>query len=193
MITETLNDLLSDLNIIYDNGYSIPMQQLNDSDNRYLKDLRINLKNVMQSEYLSEKETSLIAYAIAVNALHKNLQKSFSDIAKEKGASLEELAETAACASLLAANNVLYRFRHFTKKEKYEQLPARIKMNIMINPKIGKEFFELVSLAVSAVNGCEMCVKSHEQSLINLGASEERIFDAIRNAAFIQSLTKIIG
>lgn len=193
MITETLNDLLSDLNITADNRYSIPMQQLNDSDNRYLKDLRINVKNVMQSEFLSEKETVLIAYAIAVNAMHKNLQKSFSDIAKEKGATVEELAETAACASLLAANNVLYRFRHFTTKEKYEQLPARIKMNIMMNPVIGKEFFELISLAVSAVNGCEMCVKSHEQSLLNLGSSEEKIFDTIRIASVIQSLSKIIG
>ncbi|MFN4235372.1 MAG: carboxymuconolactone decarboxylase family protein [Bacteroidia bacterium] len=193
MITETLNDLLSDLNIAVDEGYSIPMQQLNDTENRYLKDLRINLKNVLQSEYLTEKETALLAYAIAVNASHKNLQKSFTEIAKEKDATLGDLAETAACASLLAANNVLYRFRHFTAKEKYEQLPARIKMNIMMNPVIGKEFFELVSLAVSAVNGCEACVKSHEQSLIHLGSSEERIFDAIRIASVIQSLNKIIG
>lgn len=193
MIAETLNDLLSDLNIAVDEGYSIPMQQLNDTDNRYLKDLRINVKNVLQSEFLSEKETALIAYAIAVNALHKNLQKSFTDLAKHKGATLEELSETAACASLLSANNVLYRFRHFTAKEKYEQLPARIKMNIMINPLIGKEFFELISLAVSAANGCEMCVKSHEKSLLHLGASEERIFDTIRIVSVIQSLSKIIG
>jgi alkyl hydroperoxide reductase subunit D len=193
MIAETLNDLLSDLNIAADEGYSTPMQQLNDTDNRYLKDLRINLKNVLQSEHLSEKESALIAYAISVNANNKNLQKSFSSLALDKGASLDELAETAACASLLAANNVLYRFRHFTGKEKYEQLPARIKMNIMMNPVLGKEFFELVSLAVSAVNGCEMCVKSHEKSVLHLGATEERIFDAIRIASVIQSLNKIIG
>lgn len=42
MITEALNDLLNDLNIAVDEGYSTPMQQLNDTDNRYLKDLRIN-------------------------------------------------------------------------------------------------------------------------------------------------------
>lgn len=193
MIAETLNDLLSDLNIALDEGYSTPMQQLNDTNNRYLKDLRINIKNVLQSEHLSEKESVLIAYAISVNANNKNLQKSFSNLALEKGASLDELAETAACASLLAANNVLYRFRHFTGKEKYEQIPARIKMNIMMNPVLGKEFFELVSLAVSAVNGCEMCVKSHEKSVLHLGATEERIFDAIRIASVIQSLNKIIG
>jgi alkyl hydroperoxide reductase subunit D len=65
-------------------------------------------------------------------------------------------------------------------------------MNIMMNPVLGKEFFELVSLAVSAVNGCEMCVKSHEQSVLQAGSSEQRIWDAIRLASIITSLSKIV-
>jgi alkyl hydroperoxide reductase subunit D len=65
-------------------------------------------------------------------------------------------------------------------------------MNIMARPVTGKEFFELISLAVSAVNGCEMCVKAHEASLIELGAREERIFEAVRLAAVITSLSKVI-
>ena len=97
-----------------------------------------------------------------------------------------------ACASLLSANNVLYRFRHFVNKEKYNEIPARIKMNIMARPVSGKELFELISLAVSAVNGCEMCVKSHEQSLIELGTREERVFEAVRLAAVITSASKVI-
>jgi alkyl hydroperoxide reductase subunit D len=62
----------------------------------------------------------------------------------------------------------------------------------MVKPVGGKEFFELISLAVSAVNGCEMCVKSHEASLIELGSKEERIFEAVRLAAVITSLAKIV-
>ena len=49
----------------------------------------------------------------------------------------------------------------------YNNAPASITcMNIMMNPVLGKEFFELVSLAVSAVNGWMKCVKSHEQSVL---------------------------
>jgi len=55
-------------------------------------------------------------------------------------------------------------------------------MNIMMNPVIKKELFELISLAVSAVNGCESCVISHEKSVRKLGASEARIFDTLRLA-----------
>jgi alkyl hydroperoxide reductase subunit D len=86
----------------------------------------------------------------------------------------------------------LYRFRHFVEKEVYNNAPARLRMNIMMNPVLGKEFFELVSLAVSAVNGCEMCVKSHEQSVLAAGSNESKIWDAIRIASIITSLGKVI-
>jgi alkyl hydroperoxide reductase subunit D len=62
----------------------------------------------------------------------------------------------------------------------------------MMNPTLGKEFFELVSLAVSAVNGCEMCVKSHEQSVLQQGGTESRIWDAIRISSIVTSLGKVV-
>jgi alkyl hydroperoxide reductase subunit D len=37
-----------------------------------------------------------------------------------------------------------------------------------------------------------MCVKAHEASLIELGAKEERVFEAVRLAAVITSLTKVV-
>ena len=48
------------------------------------------------------------------------------------------------------------------------------------------------SLAISAVNGCEMCVNAHEDGLIKLGTTEERIFDAIRIAALVTATGKVI-
>lgn len=165
---------------------------LEEGKSRYLADLKINFKNSFESDYLSKKEIALLGVALAVNANSKVLRAFFSDNARQEGASAEEIAEAVACASLLSANNVFYRFRHFLNKEKYNEIPARIKMNIMARPVTGKEFFELVSLAVSAVNGCEMCVKAHEASLIELGAKEERVFEAVRLAAVITSLTKVV-
>ena len=119
--------------------------------------------------------------------------KSFTELAKEKEATDAEIAEMHACTSLLSVNNVFYRFRHFAGKESYNNMPARIKMNIMMNPVTGKEFFELVSLVVSAVNGCEQCVKSHEASVLNQGGTEERIFDAIRLGAIVRGLSQVLN
>lgn len=159
---------------------------------RYLADLKLNFKNSFESDLLSRKEVSLLGVSLAVNASNTGLKQFFTESANSEGATEAEIAEAVGCASLLSANNVLYRFRHFVNKEKYNEIPARIKMNIMARPVNGKEFFELMSLAVSAVNGCEMCVKSHEQSLIELGSKEERIFEAVRLAAVITSVTKVI-
>ena len=76
--------------------------------------------------------------------------------------------------------------------EYYNKQPAGLRMSIMMNPVMGKEFFELMSTVLSAVNGCERCVTSHEQSVKNLGASEARIYDAIRLGSVIKSLCIII-
>lgn len=187
-----MDELLTELQV--DTSFNNDtLEILDKGESRYIKDLKVNVKNVLQSEYLSEKECALIGLAIAVNGENVLLKKFYSNLATEKGASAAEIAESAACASLLATNNVLYRFRHFVKKDKYNQLQGRIKMSIMMNPVLGKEFFELVSLAVSAVNGCEMCVNAHEQSVLSHGGSEERIFDAIRIAAVLTGLTKVIN
>ncbi len=168
------------------------LKLLSDGDSKYLRDLKMNIKGVLKSEHLTEKECALVALAGAYSFNNSILANSFKALATTLGATKEETAEVLACTSLLSSNNVLYRFRHFTGKEKYEQLPARLRMSIMMNPALGKEFFELISLAVSAVNGCEMCVNAHEHSLIELGTKEERIFDAIRIVSVISSLNKII-
>ena len=38
-------------------------------------------------------------------------------------------------------------------------MPARLRMNVMANPGVEKVDFELWSLAVSAINGCGMCIE----------------------------------
>ena len=189
-ILDTKTDLLKDLRQEGD-AFEV-LNAMAEAGSKYVKDLRINLKNTLKSEHLSEKETALVAYSVAVNERAKALINAFSEIAKEAGATEEELAETAGCASLLSVNNVFYRFRHFMEKENYTHKPAKIKMSLMIKPVLGKEFFELVSLVISAVNGCESCVKSHEASVLQLGSTEDRVFDAVRLGAVVTGLSKII-
>ncbi len=165
---------------------------LEKGNSRYVRDLKLNFTSTLTSSYLSEKECALVALSIAVNNNNAVLTSFLEKQALEKGATAEEIAEAAGCASLLALNNVFYRFRHFTGKEKYTQIPARIRMQLMSSPVTGKEFFELMSIAVSAVNGCEMCVNAHEKSILALGSTEERVFDAVRIASIITATGKVI-
>jgi len=191
-LNETKFDLMSDLRIDETTELSA-IDEMIKGESKYVRDLRINVKNAVQSENISLKEAYLIALGVSVNEKNKVLIKSFTTLATEHDATEAEIAEVYACTSLLSVNNVFYRFRHFVEKESYQNMPARIKMNIMMNPVLGKEFFELLSLVISAVNGCEQCVKSHESSVIKLGSSEARIFDAIRLGAIIRGLSQVVN
>jgi alkyl hydroperoxide reductase subunit D len=188
LINETLQGLLS---LAAQQEVSKGLETIVSNDNRYLRDLKVNLGNALQYQTLSKKESYLLALSVAINEKNKLAIDAFSNLALNEGATEAEIAETYACVSLLNANNVLYRFRHFTKKDVYQNSPAGIKMSIMMNPVFGKEFFELMSLAVSALNGCELCVNAHEASLLKLGTSENRIFDAIKLTAIVRSFTAI--
>jgi alkyl hydroperoxide reductase subunit D len=192
-IEETKTELMSNLGLSEDTS-TPSVESLVAGESRYLRDLRVNVNNVLDSENIDHKESSLLALGVVVNEKNDLLIESFTARAREAGADDAEIAEVHACTSLLATNNVFYRFRHFIQDshDAYSRMPARIKMNIMARPVLGKEFFELMSLAVSAVNGCEACVKSHEASVRQLGSTEARIFDAVRLAAVIRGLCMII-
>jgi alkyl hydroperoxide reductase subunit D len=190
-ITETINELLQSVGL--DTDYRTEsLTLLEKGESRYIRDFKLNFNSTLTSEHLNAKECALLGLSVAINNTNNALTKYYTKYAEEQGATTADIAEAAACASLLASNNVFYRFRHFTKKDKYNQIPARIRMQIMMKPVTGKEFFELMSLTISAVNGCELCVNAHEDSLIKMGTTEERIFDAIRIASLVTASGKVI-
>ena len=188
----TVTNLLADLGINTDHQ-SHGLQAMAAVDSKALKDLKLNVSAVLNGQHINMKQSILLALAVAINEKHQILTASFKAMAQTEGASDIEIAETFACTSVMSANNVLYRFRHYMHEtDFYNNQPAGMRMSVMMNPTLGKEFFELMSLAVSALNGCERCVTSHEASVKQHGASEARIFDAVRIASVIRSLCVIV-
>lgn len=184
---ETVATMLADLSLPADHS-SPSLVAMAATDSRSLRDLKLNISNVLGSSNMEKKHSILLALSIAINEKHPALIKSFSTMASDAGASAEEISETHACVIVMSTNNVFYRYRHYMAgNEYYEKTPPGMRMSVMMNPVLGKEFFELMSLAISAVNGCERCVTSHENSVKHQGASEPRIYDAIRLAAVIRS------
>lgn len=193
MENETFNNLLNLLNL---KEYQIEptAETLINTNARYIKDLKINVSNVLNNtQFLSSKETILLAYAVAVNEKNNLLKESFVAKAEEIGITQEEFAEVISLTSLMNVNNIYYRFRHFANKDFYNNQPAGIKMSIMANPILGKETFELISLMVSAINGCELCVQSHETKLINEGTPESKILEAVKLGAVLKGLITVLS
>ena len=65
-------------------------------------------------------------------------------------------------------------------------------MTRIAQPATNKLAFELMCLAVSAINGCEACIRSHEHVVIEGGLTEEHVLDAIRIASTINGAATAI-
>ena len=64
-------------------------------------------------------------------------------------------------------------------------------MNVIGNPGIDKADFELFSLAVSAQNGCGMCIDSHEKVLQQHGVKAETVQAGARVAAIMKAVATV--
>lgn len=71
-------------------------------------------------------------------------------------------------------------------------MPANLRMNIIGNPGIEKVDFELMSLAVSAINGCGMCIDAHVNEVVNAGISKQGVQSTIRIASVLNAAAQVI-
>lgn len=156
----------------------------------YARDLRLNLDSVLNetgAPGLSTKQIGLIALASAIASRHAPLTVALSAEAA-KSASAAELSGAQTAAAIMAMNNVYYRFTHLVGDPEYQALRAGLRMNAMANPGCDKVDFELCSLAVSAINGCGMCMDSHEKTLRKHGVSAQTIQSAVRIASVVHAV-----
>ena len=160
----------------------------------YAKDLRLNLDSVLSeggAPGLSRKQIALVALASAIASRYEPLVAA---LAAEGAAhaSEAELNGARTAAAIMAMNNVYYRFLHLVEDEEYQSLPARLRMNVIGNPGIAQDDFELLSLAVSAVNGCGLCITAHERKLRAHGVSRETIQSAVRIASTVHAVAGVL-
>jgi alkyl hydroperoxide reductase subunit D len=136
---------------------------------------------------LTEAQRWGVAVASAIAARNPRLREAV--LADAGRAAPPEVVEDAkAAAAIMAMNNVYYRFRHMIGKPIYSEKPAGLRMNRLVQPATNKVDFELFSLAVSAINGCEVCIRAHEKAVTDGGLTPDHVNDAVRIAATIQAV-----
>ena len=152
----------------------------------FAKDVRLNLSALVNDETLGEQAKWGLLLACAVATRNSDVVAA---IDAEAAPHLTPQARDAAlaAASVMAMNNVYYRFVHLATNKVYAKLPAKLRMNVIASPGVPKADFELWSLAVSAINGCGMCIDAHEKVLVEAGVTTDAIQTAVRFAAIVQS------
>jgi len=160
----------------------------------YAKDLRINLGNVLdvdRASGMTEQQIWATALSTAIASRNKELVSGIGEVAAQH---LDQkwLDAARSAAAIMGMNNIYYRFLHLASNSEYAKMPAALRMSVIGSPGISKEDFELLSLAVSAVNGCGMCIDSHEQVLKKGGVTSEIIQHAVRIASVIHAVAGVL-
>jgi len=158
----------------------------------YAKDLKLNLSSVLAEEGLSEQQRWGTLLASALASRNAALIQAVAGEAQTH-LSPEAIKAAKAAASIMAMNNIYYRFAHLASDPDYSSMPARLRMSVIGNPGVEKADFELWSLAVSAINGCGRCIDAHEQVLRKAGFSREAIQQAVRIAAITHAVAATLA
>jgi len=157
----------------------------------YAKDIKLNLSSLARETVLDDQKKYGCFLASAYAAGEPD---TLAAIDAETVGKLSEEARTGAraAAAIMGMNNVYYRFAHLASNKDYRTLPAKLRMNVIANPGVDRADFELWSLAVSAINGCGMCIDAHEHELRKAGLTTEQIQAAVRVAAAVNAAAAVL-
>ncbi|HLJ18789.1 MAG TPA: carboxymuconolactone decarboxylase family protein [Stellaceae bacterium] len=152
----------------------------------YAKDLRLNLSTLATEPALTQQQRAGTFIASALAARNSEVcEAMIAEFAPKLAPEALEAAKAA--AAIMAMNNIYYRFTHLASAPDYKTMPAKLRMNVIGKPGVAKPDFELWSLAVSAINGCGMCIDAHERELRKAGFTAEAIQAAVRIAAVVHA------
>ena len=153
----------------------------------FAKDVKLNLSSMAADETLGPQTKCGLFLAAAIATRNPEVIAAIeSEVAGKLSA--PAVAAARAAAAIMAMNNVYYRFVHLSSNKEYGTMPARLRMNVIANPGAPRQDFELWCLAVSAVNGCGMCIVAHEKVLRESGLSTEQIQAAVRIASVVHAV-----
>lgn len=158
----------------------------------YAKDLKLNLGSLVNETLLDDQKKYgcllACAYAIGTPDIVKNISAETADKLSPEAAKAAKAA-----AAIMGMNNVYYRSVHLISNETYTTLPAKLRMNVIGAPGIDKVDFELFSMAVSAINGCGMCLDAHEAELRKAGMTSEQIQTSLRIGAVLNGVARVLA
>jgi alkyl hydroperoxide reductase subunit D len=156
----------------------------------YAKDIRLNVGSLLGDQTLGDQRK----YGLLLSCAHGSGYRPLVEAAEAEveGKLSPEAANAArAAAAVMAMNNVYYRFVHLASNKEYSRLPAKLRMTVIGSPGIDKVDFELFCLAVSAMNGCGMCIDSHEKVLRDAGVGADVIQAAARVGAVMKAVATV--
>lgn len=167
----------------------MPLDHLREKLPAYARDISANLQALASESTLGEAQKwgAFLACAYATGSRPVIA-------AMEDAADLDRPGRDAAraAAAIEAMNNIYYRATNGLSNTEYKTLPPKLSMQALTDPGVDRLDYELWSLAVSAINGCAVCMDSHEGRLRKGAVAAERIQAALRIAAVVAAAAAVL-
>lgn len=155
------------------------------------RDLKLNLQRLVGSDSaLSPEESALVLFTIAHVLEYSPLMELGETRLQQLNFKEEEIREAREIPAIMGMLNTYYKFRYMVAKDD-EYGPAGLRMTSLSKPALGRDRFEMLSLAVSALNGCEKCIRAHEKVLVDAGVTVPVIHDLVRLSATLKGLASL--
>jgi lipoyl-dependent peroxiredoxin subunit D len=156
----------------------------------YAEEVKRNVDMLLADPLLDEARRAGLILACAHGTGHRPLVAAAeAEAAGRLGPAIAQAARVA--AARMAMTNVYHRFVHLVSAPDYARLPSRLHIDRRVDPAVSKADVELFGLAVSAMNGCGLCIDAHEAALRRHGVPPEIVQIAVRCAAILKAVATV--
>jgi alkyl hydroperoxide reductase subunit D len=166
------------------------LESLVDSLPAYANDVKLNWRMAVNQSELTPVQLWGSAVASALAARNREVLEAVTAEASQV-MDASNLDAARAANAIMSTSNIYYRFIHLAEHEKYSTIPAHLRANTGRNSRALPADFELWCVAVSAVNGCGACIKSHERAARDKGLTDEAVLAAVRVASVIHAIAVV--
>ena len=152
----------------------------------FLRDFFMNFKKFVCSDGALDKKTkAIVAYAAACQTKCSVWIDLLGSRADSLGVSESQRREIAALVATNAMYNTFFKFRDLSGSELFSGMGVGLRAHTLSATSFSEQEAELISTAVSVLNGCRPCTSGHVEAGRKLGLSDEQLLETVQCAATI--------
>jgi len=146
----------------------------------------MNFKKFVWSEgKLDVRNKGAVALATAVHAESQPWADFFKQRCLALGWSETQIAEIVAVASTNYMYNTFFKFRDLSGSELFSGMGVGLRAHTLSATSFSESQAELISTAVSVLNGCRPCTSGHVEAARRLKISDEQLLETVQCAATV--------
>ena len=162
-----------------------------------VRDAALNLARALDGDtaILARGDRLLVGLGVALaksGSPTQGLAAWLSEAAKVAGKTDEDIEAIGAVALACATYNGYYKFRSLVADGKeFDAFQPALRASPFVRSSLSKALVELISLAISVMNGCSQCVNGHVQTVkaSSLPNPAAAIDEAVRISAVLAALS----